>query len=72
MPNFIVINSKDTVFNSEAHTVLESHRFTKLHEGTYIGSSGVSNVAAKLKNLESYKNKKASSDIKIYYGSLQS
>jgi len=73
MANFIVISSKkDTDFNREAKTVLESHKFNELHIGTYIATSGASTVATKLKNLESYKKLHSSAGIKIYYGNLNS
>jgi len=73
MPSFIVIESKkDTEFNSEAKTVLESNKFSLVHAGTYMGSPAASSVATKLKNLESYKKNRSSAGIKIYYGSLSS
>jgi hypothetical protein len=73
MPNFIVIESKkETAFNSEAITVLESSKFSLVNTGTYMGSSGASTVATKLKNLESYKKNHTTAGIKIYYGSLSS
>lgn len=73
MANFIVISSKkDTDFNSEARTVLESHKFSEVHTGTYIGPSSASTVVTKLKTLESYKKLRSSAGIKVYYGNLSS
>ncbi|GEM77724.1 hypothetical protein [Vibrio sagamiensis] len=71
MPNFIVISSKKaTSFDLEAKTVLESHKFSEVHNGTYMGTSAASSVSTKLKNLESYKKNKSVAGIKIYSGSL--
>ncbi len=71
MPSFIVIEkSKSTAFCNEAESVLEAHKFSEVHPGTYSGSSGASTVASKLKNLESYKKNKSSAKLKIYQGNL--
>ncbi|MFV8410159.1 hypothetical protein [Vibrio owensii] len=71
MPSFIVISSKiATVFDMEAKIVLESHKFSELHTGTYIGMSSAASVATKLKNLESYRKNKSVADIKVYCGNL--
>ena len=67
MPEFILIkSSKETVFDAEAKTVLESHKFANIHANTYMGVSGASNVATTLKTLKSYKEAKA----EIYHGTL--
>ena len=75
MASFIVIEAKkDTEFDSEAKTVLESHKFTEVSPGTYRASANLTSTAAKakLKNLESYKKYHSTAGIKIYHGSLSS
>ena len=73
MPSFVVIDSKKkTDFNSDAKTVLESHKFTEINPDTYTASSGASTVASKLKNLDSFKKFCSSAGIKIYHGNLSS
>lgn len=70
MPNFVVISSKkNTAFDSEAKTVLESHKFSEINPGTYMGSADASSAATDLKKLESYKK---TAGIKIYHGTLTS
>lgn len=71
MPNFIVIVSKkETNFNHEAKTVLESHKFVEVHPGTFMGTNGALIVSTKLKNLESYKKNRSGASIKVYHGNL--
>lgn len=74
MPAFIIISSKkETDFNLDAKTVLESKKFQELHPGTYMGTSGsASTIATDLKNLESFKKNRSSASILIYHGSLSS
>ncbi|CEO37623.1 hypothetical protein [Photobacterium kishitanii] len=71
MPSFIVISSKKvTDFDQDARTVLESHRFSEVHTGTYMGPSNASLMSTRLKALGTYSKNKSSAGIKIYYGSL--
>ena len=73
MPSFVVVESKkDTVFNSEARTILEGDKFVEINPGTYMASSGGTTVASKLKNLESFKENRSKAGIKIYHGNLSS
>jgi len=57
MPSFIVIeSSKETDFNVEARSVLQSEKYSEINQGTYMGTSGSpSTIKTKLKNLPSYK-----------------
>lgn len=75
MPNFIVISSKKkSDFDSEAKTVLESHKFSEINPGTYMGSASANplNAATDLKKLEAYKKNHSTAGIKIYHGTLTS
>ncbi len=73
MSNFVVISSKkNTAFDSEAKTVLESHKFSEINPGTYMGTAAASAVATVLKNLEAYKKNHSTAGIKIYHGTLTS
>ncbi len=66
MANLIIIEStKTTDFCSEAKIVLEANKYREVNPGTFSGSSPASTLAAKLKNLESYKKNKSRARIKI-------
>jgi hypothetical protein len=71
MPKFIVFETKNNSFLSEAKIVMQSNGFTDVNAGeiTYKANSGdTSKIVSQLKNLDIYK--KNSSSIKIYHGNL--
>ena len=66
----MAVAKKDTSFTSEAATILEGKKYSKINQGTFTGTSSTTPIVSELKNLESYKKNKNSCGIVIHHGNV--